>query len=47
MHLLRHYGVGLISLGTADLRVAISCIEKEDIAELFDTIYRGVKDLEG
>lgn len=45
VHLLEKYGVGLISLGASDLRVAFSCIEKEDIGELFDTIFRGVQDL--
>ena len=45
MHLLEKYGVGLISLGKTDLRVAFSCIEKEDIQELFDTVLRGVEDL--
>jgi len=46
VHLLEKYGVGLISLGPSDLRVAFSCIEKEDVQELFDTILKGVKDLE-
>ncbi len=46
VHLLDKYGVGLISIGKTDLRVAFSCIEKEDIRELFDCIYMGVKDLE-
>ena len=46
LHLLEKYGIGLISLGRTDLRVAFSCIEKEDIQELFDTLYKGVKDLE-
>ncbi len=46
VHLLDEYGVGLISLGKSDLRVAFSCIEKEDIQELFDTILQGVKELE-
>jgi aspartate/methionine/tyrosine aminotransferase len=45
VHLLDRYGVGLISLGKSDLRVAFSCIEKEDVQELFDTIYQGVRDL--
>ena len=45
VHLLEKYGVGLISLGEYDLRVAFSCIEKEDVQELFDTILQGVKDL--
>ena len=46
VHLLDTYGVGLISLGKSDLRVAFSCIDKEDVQELFDTILQGVKDLE-
>jgi hypothetical protein len=46
VHLLDKYGVGLISLGKTDLRVAFSCIEKENIRDLFDTIYIGIKDLE-
>lgn len=45
-HLLEKYGVGLISLGKSDLRVAFSCIEKEDVQELFDTVLLGIKDLE-
>jgi aspartate/tyrosine/aromatic aminotransferase len=46
VHLLDKYGVGLISLGKRDLRVAFSCIEKQDIQELFDTVLKGVRDLE-
>lgn len=46
VHLLQRYGVGLISLGKHDLRVAFSCVDKHDIRELFDLILQGVKDLE-
>jgi aspartate/methionine/tyrosine aminotransferase len=45
VHLLDKYGVGTISIGSTDLRIAFSCIAEEDIRELFDTIYRAVKDL--
>ncbi len=45
VHLLEKYGVGLISLGKSDLRVAFSCIVKEDISALFDTIYEAAADL--
>jgi hypothetical protein len=45
VHLLSKYGVGLISLGKEDLRVAFSCVEKKDVQELFDIILQGVKDL--
>jgi len=44
-HLLDKYGVGLIALGATDLRVAFSCLEEEDVRELFDTVLQGVKDL--
>ncbi len=46
VHLLEKYGVGLISLGKTDIRVAFSCLEKNDVHGLFDTIYQGVEDLE-
>ncbi len=46
VHLLDKYGIGLISLGDTDLRVAFSCLEESDIRELFDTVLSGVKDLE-
>ena len=45
VHLLEKYGVGLISLGKNDLRVAFSSVEKEDVQELFDIIFQGVEDL--
>jgi len=46
-HLLEKYGVGTIALGETDLRVAFSCIEEEEVEELFDLIYRGAKEVEG
>ncbi|MBF0100379.1 MAG: aminotransferase class I/II-fold pyridoxal phosphate-dependent enzyme [Desulfobacterales bacterium] len=45
VHLLDKYGVGLIALGERDIRVAFSCIEIEEIQELFDIVLQGVKDL--
>lgn len=45
-HLLNEYGVGTIALGDSDLRVAFSCIEEENLEELFDLIYQGVQDLQ-
>jgi aspartate/methionine/tyrosine aminotransferase len=45
-HLLDQYGVGTISLGDTDLRVAFSCIEERNVDELFELIHRGVKDLQ-
>jgi aspartate/methionine/tyrosine aminotransferase len=46
VHLLERYGVGLIALGERNLRVAFSCIDVQQVAELFDTILQGVTDLE-
>jgi aspartate/methionine/tyrosine aminotransferase len=46
VHLLNRYGVGLIALGKNDLRVAFSCLEKEDTRSLFDIVLQGVKDLD-
>ncbi|NJC86941.1 MAG: aminotransferase class I/II-fold pyridoxal phosphate-dependent enzyme [Desulfuromonas sp.] len=45
VHLLDKYGVGAISINSTDLRIAFSCIAEENIQELFDIIYQGVKDL--
>lgn len=46
VHLLDRYGVGLIALGAHDLRVAFSCIDENQVQELFDTILQGIQDLE-
>lgn len=45
LQLLEKYGVGLIALGDTDLRVAFSCLEEDDIRELFDLVLEAVKDL--
>lgn len=46
-HLLDNYGVGLISFGTENLRIAFSCLEEKDIPVLLDTILQGIADLTG
>jgi len=45
VHLLDTYGVGLIALGEHNLRVAFSCIDVEQVEELFDTVLKGIEDL--
>ncbi|MCK1999156.1 aminotransferase class I/II-fold pyridoxal phosphate-dependent enzyme [Psychrobacillus psychrodurans] len=45
LHLLDQYGVGVIASNQTDIRVAFSCVEENDIQELFDLIYEGCKDL--
>jgi aspartate/methionine/tyrosine aminotransferase len=46
LHLLDKYGVGTISINDTDLRIAFSCVEVEDIEELFDLIAQGAADLQ-
>ncbi len=45
-HLLDQYGVGLIASGGSDMRIAFSCVEEEDLEDLFDIIYKGIKELQ-
>ncbi len=45
VHLLDKYGVGAISIGKTDLRIAFSCIAEENIEELFDLIHQAEQDL--
>jgi aspartate/methionine/tyrosine aminotransferase len=45
-HLLNRYGVGLIALDDQNIRIAFSCLEEEEIPDLFDIIYKAVKELE-
>ncbi|NBI28828.1 aminotransferase class I/II-fold pyridoxal phosphate-dependent enzyme [Chengkuizengella marina] len=45
VHLLDKYEIGTIALGEKDLRVAFSCIEEDDLEDLFNKIYQGIEDL--
>ncbi len=45
VHLLEQYGVGVIAIGESDVRVAFSCVEEQDLKQLFDLIYQGFQDL--
>ncbi|MCP3944452.1 MAG: aminotransferase class I/II-fold pyridoxal phosphate-dependent enzyme [Desulfobacteraceae bacterium] len=45
LHLLGNYGVGLISIGEKNIRVAFSCLEEKDVKNLFDIILSGINDL--
>ncbi|MFS0637608.1 aminotransferase class I/II-fold pyridoxal phosphate-dependent enzyme [Mesobacillus foraminis] len=45
VHLLDEYGIGVVAINSTDLRIAFSCVEEEDLEELFELIYRGIKDL--
>jgi aspartate/methionine/tyrosine aminotransferase len=45
LHLLKDYGIGVISIGGSDIRVAFSCIEERDIPELFNLMFQAAQDL--
>ncbi len=45
LHLLDKYGTGLISIGERNIRIAFSCLEKQDVRPLFDIILQGINDL--
>ena len=45
VYLLDKYGVGTIAINDTDLRIAFSCIKKEDVQELFDTILQAWQEL--
>ena len=44
-HVLHQYGVGVISSGATDIRVAFSCLEVEQIRDVFDALYQAWSDL--
>lgn len=45
VHMLKTYGIGTIAIGDTDLRIAFSCIEVEQVADLFDLLLKGWQDL--
>ena len=46
LHLLNTHGVGLIATGEKDLRIAFSCMEENQVQELFDTVLQGISELQ-
>ncbi|MBI4600337.1 MAG: aminotransferase class I/II-fold pyridoxal phosphate-dependent enzyme [Planctomycetes bacterium] len=47
VHLLERYQTGVIATDPADIRIAFSCLEVEQIEEVFDTMYRAWRELAG
>ncbi|MHA1651684.1 MAG: aminotransferase class I/II-fold pyridoxal phosphate-dependent enzyme [Candidatus Helarchaeota archaeon] len=45
-HLLEKYGIGIIAINETDVRIAFSCLELNQIQDLFEQIYLAIKDLE-
>lgn len=44
-YLLNNYGIGVISSGASDIRIAFSCVQVEDIEELFETMAKAAHEL--
>jgi aspartate/methionine/tyrosine aminotransferase len=47
LRLLSEYGVGVIADGPTDIRIAFSCLEIDEIADLFDIMYRCAREMKG
>jgi aspartate/methionine/tyrosine aminotransferase len=45
VRLLEEYGIGTIAAGGADLRVAFSCLELDEIEPLFEALHRAIQEL--
>ena len=45
VHLLDQYGLGVIATSATDIRVAFSCLEVDQVATVYEDIYKGVCDL--
>ena len=45
LHLLDQYGIGTIATGGHDLRIAFSCLEVDQVEELFETLHRAIQEL--
>jgi hypothetical protein len=46
VHLLDKYGTGVIAVNSTDVRIAFSCLETDEIEELFETVYTAAKETE-
>lgn len=44
-HLIEKYSIGVIALNETDIRIAFSCVEKDDIPHVFDSIAKAIDDL--
>ena len=45
VHLIDKYSIGIIALNDTDIRIAFSCVEKNDIPHVFDSIAKAIDDL--
>ena len=47
VHALHNHGVGTISIGKTDLRVAFSCVDIEQLEETFELIAKSIREVRG
>ena len=47
VHLLDRYGVGVISIGSEDIRVAFSCLDLQEIEPMFACIHEAIEEMRG
>jgi aspartate/methionine/tyrosine aminotransferase len=45
LHLLDRYGVGVVSTSPTDLRIAFSCVETDEVEELFELVHKAIQEL--
>jgi aspartate/methionine/tyrosine aminotransferase len=45
LHLLDTYGIGVISTGPTDIRIAFSCLEVADVGPLFKDLHQAIQDM--
>ncbi|RIO64931.1 aspartate aminotransferase, partial [Mammaliicoccus sciuri] len=46
LYLIETYSIGIIALNDTDIRIAFSCVEKDDIPHVFDTIAKAISELQ-
>jgi len=45
LHLLDTYGIGVISAGPTDIRIAFSCLEVGEVEPLFKDLHQAIQDM--
>jgi aspartate/methionine/tyrosine aminotransferase len=45
LHLLDTYGIGVISAGPTDIRIAFSCLEVKEVEPLFEDLHQAIQDM--
>ena len=46
VHLIEKHSIGIVALNETDIRIAFSCIEKEDLPHVFKSIATAIETLQ-